>query len=335
LSILTVAECEGVDGTIPVADDARNALDVAQPEGKRSMISSEEPITSHFRLDAASCFREYRGDDRFSITRVQSTCPLPEPIHKSSSVAAMLVSVSVRPLAASGYRLWVDGRVISTAAIPAFRTNVVDFAATPTCWAGAGFDYVHFQVRRAAIDDVAASLGYEPVGGFRLSVLEDDVLLAQMTKSVLPILGDSGRTSHLALDHLELILGAHLVQRYGAARRRRTDVTGGLATWQKTRATELLRENLDGCVRLVDLARECNLSASYFARSFKTSFGVTSRAWLTGLRIERAKELLETTLPLADVASESGFGDQAAFTRTFRRLVGVAPGRWRREHRTR
>ena len=300
------------------------------------MISSEEPITSHFRLDAASCFKEYRGDDRFSITRVQSTCPLPEPIHKSSSVAALLVSVSVRPLSASGYRLWVDGRVVPTAAIPAFRTNVVDFAATPACWAGAGFDYVHFQVRRAAIDDVAASLGYEPVGGFRLSVLADDILLAQNDpKSVLPILGDSSRTSLLALDHLELILGAHLVQRYGGAGRRRTDVPGGLAKWQKARATELLRENLDGGVRLADLARECNLSASYFARSFKASFGVTSRAWLTRMRIERAKELLATTLSLADVASESGFGDQAAFTRTFRRLVGVAPGRWRRERRTR
>jgi AraC family transcriptional regulator len=298
-------------------------------------VSSEEPMTSHVRLDASSCFKEYRGDDRFSITRVESTCPLPEPIHKSASVAAMLVSVSVRPLAASSYRLWVDGKAVPTGAIPVFRANIVDFAATPACWAGAGFDYVHFQVRRAAIDDVAASLGYDPVGGFRLSVLEDDILLAQMTRSVLPILGCPGRGSHLALDHLELVLGAHLVQRYGAARPRRADVRAGLAEWQKARATELLRENLDGGVRVADLARECDLSAGHFARSFKASFGVTSHAWLTGLRIERAKGLLATTLPLVDVAVESGFGDQAAFTRTFRRLVGVAPGRWRREHRAR
>jgi len=295
--------------------------------------SSEEPITTHVRLDASSCFKEYRGDDRFSITRVESTCPLPEPIHKSASVAALLVSVSVRPLAASGYRLWVDGKIVPTRAVPAFRANVVDFAATPACWAGAGFDYVHFQVRGAAIDDAAASLGYEPVGGFRPSVLEDDIVLAQMTKSVLPMLGCPGRVSQLALDHLELVMGAHLVQRYGAARRRRAGVRSGLAEWQKTRATELLRENLDGNVRLADLARECDLSVSHFARSFKTSFGVTSHAWLTDLRIERAKELLATTLPLVDVACQSGFGDQAAFTRSFHQVVGVAPGRWRREHR--
>jgi AraC-like DNA-binding protein len=50
----------------------------------------------------------------------------------------------------------------------------------------------------------------------------------------------------------------------------------GLAQWQKTRATELLRESLPGGVRLADLARECDLSVSHFARSFKASFGVTS-----------------------------------------------------------
>ncbi len=296
-------------------------------------VASEEPLTTHVRLDASSCFKEYRGDDRFSITRVQSTCPLPEPIRKSASVAALLVSVSIRPLAARDYRLWVDERVVPTRAIPAFRANVVDFATTPACWAGAGFDYVHFQVRRATIDDVATSLGYEPVGGFRLSVLEDDIVLAQMTKSVLPILGYPRRASNLAFDHLELLLGAHLVQRYGATRRRRAEVRGGLAEWQKIRATELLRENLDGSVRLADLARECDLSVSHFARSFKASLGVTSHAWLTDLRIERTKELLGTTLPLAVVASQCGFGDQAAFTRTFHRVVGVPPGRWRREHR--
>jgi AraC-like DNA-binding protein len=35
------------------------------------------------------------------------------------------------------------------------------------------------------------------------------------------------------------------------------------------------------------------------------------------------------------VAALSGFGDQAAFTRTFHRIVGVSPGRWRREYQGR
>jgi AraC family transcriptional regulator len=43
--------------------------------------------------------------------------------------------------------------------------------------------------------------------------------------------------------------------------------------------------------------------------------------------------LAATDTPLVDVANQAGFADQAAFTRTFSRLVGLSPGRWRREHK--
>jgi AraC family transcriptional regulator len=150
----------------------------------------------------------------------------------------------------------------------------------------------------------------------------------------LPILGGDTQTSPLALDQLELLVGAHVMQRYGATRPTRTMVSGGLAAWQRQRAAELLREHLDGTVRLADVAQACGLSVSHCARSFKASFGVSCHRWLTDRRIERAKELLAATdTPLVDVSSQSGFGDQAAFTRTFHRLVGLSPGRWRREHK--
>jgi len=75
------------------------------------------------------------------------------------------------------------------------------------------------------------------------------------------------------------------------------------------------------------------LSVSHFARSFKASFGVTCHRWLMERRIERAQELLATAdIPLADVAVQSGFADQAAFTRAFHRIAGMTPGRWRRAH---
>jgi len=115
--------------------------------------------------------------------------------------------------------------------------------------------------------------------------------------------------------------------------RPRAPVTrGGSARWQKQRATDLLREHLDGSLRLADLARECGLSGSHFARSFKVSFGVSSHRWLTHLRVEHAKELMRHTRePLGQIARRAGFGDQPAFTRTFQRIVGVSPGRWRRD----
>ena len=296
-------------------------------------IGSVEPWTNVLRLDESSSLRSHRYADRFSVVRVETTGPLTDAVHKSSRVPALLVSTFVRPVAAPNYRLWVDGKVVPTGPIPAFRANVVDLAAEPAMWGGRGVDYVHFHVRRAAIDETATVLGYERIGDFRLSVAQEDIVLAQVTKTIVPFLGAGAPPPPLALDHLELILAAHVVQRYGSATRARAAVRGGLAAWQRRQGTEMLRENLDGRIRLAALARTCGLSVSHFARAFKASFGVTCHLWLTARRIERAQELLALTpLPLGEIGSQSGFADQAAFTRVFRRFVGVPPGHWRREN---
>jgi len=111
--------------------------------------------------------------------------------------------------------------------------------------------------------------------------------------------------------------------------------TGGLAPWQKRRVMDLLTRHLAENVSVRSLARECGLSTSHFGRAFKTSFGVSAHRWFVERRIERSKELLlQTHESLVDVADQTGFADQAAFTRTFRRLVGVSPGRWRRYQTT-
>src|SRR5258708_5230833 len=65
-------------------------------------------------------------------------------------------------------------------------------------------------------------------------------------------------------------------------------------------------------------------------------FGLVTHQWMIRRRIEHAQELLrQTATPIVDIAMQSGFGDQVAFTRTFRQAVGVSPGRWRRYHSTR
>jgi AraC-like DNA-binding protein len=93
----------------------------------------------------------------------------------------------------------------------------------------------------------------------------------------------------------------------------------------------MIRERLDGNIRLSQLARECGLSVSHFTRAFRKSFGVSPYRWLLERRIDYAKALLLTSdLPIANIALQSGFSDQAAFTRAFGRIVGDSPGRWKR-----
>jgi AraC family transcriptional regulator len=306
--------------TLPKADEARQA-------------SCEAPFTTVIQLDGSSAVpSQFRTAGTFTVTRLQSPVGLPDRITKLSPVPALLVSISLKSLPSSSYQVWTADNLIATSVVHPFRSNVIDFDSQPRCWAGSAFDYVHYSVPRKGLDDTAEDLGFGVVSDYRLAVLEDDLVVAQITKSILPFLGRKERLSVLALDQFSLILGAHLLQRYGVLRKTARRSQGGLAPWQKRRASELLHEHMHGPIRLADVARECGLSVSHFARSFKISFGLSTHQWLMRHRIDHAKQLLsQASLSLIEIAIQSGFNDQAAFTRVFHQLVGVSPGRWRRQ----
>ena len=304
---------------------------------KAQHTSPEAPFTKFIQLDGKSTVpSKFCTPGTFTIVRLQSPAGLPDRITKLSPVPAILVSTSLKSLPSSSYKVWTSDKLIPTSIVHPFRSNVIDFDSEPRCWAGRAFDYVHYSVPRQGLDEIAEDLGFGRVNDYRLAVLEDDLVVAQITKSILPFLGRSDAPSVLALDQFSLILGAHLIQQYGVLRKAARHSKGGLAPWQKRRASELLRENMHGRIRLSEVARECGLSTSHFARSFKASFGTSTHQWLIQHRIEHAKELMtQTTMSLIEIAVLSGFNDQAAFTHTFHELVGVSPGRWRRHYTTR
>lgn len=305
-----------------------------QQRSRTTVPAVEAGMVSYLHVNKASSIPSvWRAPDAFSVIRLESDCGMDDRITKLSNAPAILVSVSIKSLAIGDYQLWVDQKLVPTPFIPAFRSNVVDLDAQPQCWAGSAFDYVHYHVPRKALDDIAADLAVRSAEGYRLAVVEEDLVLAQLTKSILPYIARASSLSPLSVDYLQLLLGAHLLQRYARLQNSGRMATAGLRPLQKRRVLELLNANLAGRVRIADLAQECRLSISHFARSFKASFGMPAHKWLVHRRVERSRELMaQTTESLAEIADEAGFTDQAAFTRAFRQIVGVSPGRWRRDH---
>ena len=106
-----------------------------------------------------------------------------------------------------------------------------------------------------------------------------------------------------------------------------------LAPWQVSLSKSLMRQRLESSVTMSDIALNCRLSVSYFERAFANSVGISPYAWLLEQRLMQAKDFLRIpSMPIAHIALDCGFTDQAHFTNTFSRKVGMTPGVWRNKH---
>jgi len=82
----------------------------------------------------------------------------------------------------------------------------------------------------------------------------------------------------------------------------------------------------------IDLrALEASLPRSrwHSIRTFRQATGLTPGAYLRQLRVQKSRRQLAAAASLADLAAALGFADQAHFTRAFKQVYGVTPGRLR------
>ncbi len=94
-----------------------------------------------------------------------------------------------------------------------------------------------------------------------------------------------------------------------------------------------LMRNFREPVSLVQTARVAAMNPQAFSRYFKRATGRNFSAFLNGLRLDRAGELLrESSRTIADVAAESGFATLSSFNRRFRERQGSTPREYRRAY---
>jgi AraC-like DNA-binding protein len=94
-------------------------------------------------------------------------------------------------------------------------------------------------------------------------------------------------------------------------------------------ARDYLSDNYETDIGLEELASIAGLSRAHLIRAFRKEFHITPHAYLTDVRIRRARRLLRSGEMPAEVAALCGFADQAHFTRHFKARTGVTPGQFR------
>lgn len=99
-----------------------------------------------------------------------------------------------------------------------------------------------------------------------------------------------------------------------------------------TGITRYLQEHLAEEISLSVLAEQFHLNPQYISQLFKSEIGVNFLAYLTNIRMEKAKKLLlATSLSIAEVAEQSGYRDYRVFTKVFKKSEGITPSQYRRD----
>ncbi len=95
-------------------------------------------------------------------------------------------------------------------------------------------------------------------------------------------------------------------------------------------ALELIHERIDNPPSTEELAEVCSLSHRQFVQLARRIFSLTPYKLILKMRIDEALHLLSVTSDsLAEIAIATGFCDQSAFSRQFRRFTGLPPGAFR------
>lgn len=101
-----------------------------------------------------------------------------------------------------------------------------------------------------------------------------------------------------------------------------------------TRVLDYIRENISRDLSLAELADVAKVSPSHFKVLFRNAVGVPVHQYVINARTERALHLLvQSDVPLADVALQAGFANQSHLSRHMRRLHGTSPAAIRRQAR--
>jgi AraC family transcriptional activator FtrA len=97
-----------------------------------------------------------------------------------------------------------------------------------------------------------------------------------------------------------------------------------------TRVLQWIREHLDQPLSVADMAARVAMSERTFLRRFIETTGLSPKAWLQQERLNRARELLESTdQNTAGIAHACGYRSVESFRAAFRNAVGLAPSAYR------
>jgi len=272
------------------------------------------------------------GRSELAVTRLHAPNGFSDPTSPIPSQKAFSIHLHLR--ANRGGRLWLSGKLVPTGKRPSGGVTILDLEQDPIAFFPNPIDVVQFYIPRMAFEEFAYENGTAIIDTLGWPHCGMDTTLKHLGMTVLSAIQRPKPAPKLFLDYIGQSILGHATYVYGGIPASPSPIRGHLAPWQARRAKEFLSAKLYGDVSLASVATECNLSVSHFAHAFRRTFGRPPHRWLMERRIDAVKNLLLTSrLTLAEVATQYGFADQSALSRSFKRVLNESPGEWRRSRK--
>ena len=103
--------------------------------------------------------------------------------------------------------------------------------------------------------------------------------------------------------------------------------------YKKNKVVEYIKEHYKEKIVLEDIAKKCNYSVGHLCRKFKEEIGISVVNYIIRYRISIAMKTLfeKPELSIEEIALDVGFNDVQFFDKTFKKIVGMTPGKYRKE----
>ena len=167
----------------------------------------------------------------FAVTRLRSG---PREMEKAPTYPpdqAILICVSLSPAAIGQWQALYNGRSVGvTRAIP-FATTFIDLNCPMEMRVRGPFDYLHYYLSRDLLGRIARENAVAPSFQLREEFFVEDLVVAEVTKSILSSVQHEEPLDRLALDQIATILGAHTLQAHCGAPKFAAPTGRGLEPW--------------------------------------------------------------------------------------------------------
>lgn len=251
----------------------------------------------------------------------------PSELFFRSSHDAIVFSERERPRSA---QMWQEGKLVQDGMLPDRHVHVIPAGSEVKGWLGPGDPEIltvyldPIVTREVLLRDSSGDFEFEPYFG------DGTPLIWELASALREEFFSEGAQAPAYVEALGQMISAY-ASRHHARTTSDGPVRAGALDRAKLRmALSFMQDNISGNPTLLEIAEACGLSPYHFSRSFKISTGYSPFQWITQRKIALTKDLLkDTDLSVAEIARRYGFGSPSDFTRTFKKVAGTTPARFR------